>query len=281
MRLILQLLTVLGVGLGVGPGIMAGGAGKLMADTGAVVLRTGDAARGWEGVGRLEIAGKGFCTATLIAPDLVLTAAHCLFDRDSGAPVAAERLEFRAGWRNGRAGAYRTVRRALAHPAYVAGVGSESRVSRWDVALIELAQPIRSSEVRPFAVTGSADVGAQVGVISYARDRAEAPSLQQMCPVVAEEEGIIVLSCEVDFGSSGAPVFRVAGGVAEVVSVVSAKAELNGARVAVGMDLAQPLADLRAVLADQSFAAAPPGAVRVIRPGERNPTGARFVQVGE
>jgi len=246
-----------------------------------VALRTGDAARGWEGVGRLEIAGKGFCTATLIAPDLVLTAAHCLFERDSGAPVSVDRLEFRAGWRNGRAGAYRTVRRALPHPSYVADAGSGTRVSRWDVALIELSQPIRSSEVRPFAVAGAVPVGAEVGVVSYARDRAEMPSLQQMCPVVAEEEGILVLSCEVDFGSSGAPVFHFADGVAEVVSVVSAKAELNGARVAVGMDLAGPLADLRAALADTSFAAVPPGAARVIRPGERIETGARFVSVGE
>ncbi|MBW7920934.1 MAG: trypsin-like serine protease [Rubellimicrobium sp.] len=257
------------------------GAGGLAADPGPVALRTGNDARGWEGVGRLEIAGKGFCTATLIAPGLVLTAAHCLFERDSGAPVAVDRLEFRAGWRDGRAGAYRGVRRAVTHPAYVADAGSETRVSRWDLALIELAQPIRSSEVRPFTIGHDVPVGTEVGVVSYARDRAEAPSLQQMCPVVAEDEGILVLSCEVDFGSSGAPVFRLADGVAEVVSVVSAKAELNGERVAVGMELAQPLAELRAALADTSFAATPPGAVRVIRPGERIETGARFVRAAE
>ena len=34
--------------------------------------------RQWQAVGRID-TGPGFCTGTLIAADLVLTAAHCLF----------------------------------------------------------------------------------------------------------------------------------------------------------------------------------------------------------
>ncbi|MGA9252027.1 MAG: trypsin-like serine protease, partial [Roseobacter sp.] len=51
----------------------------------------------WQSVGRLDAKGSGFCTATLIAPELVLTAAHCVYDRKSGKLFSPESLTFRAG----------------------------------------------------------------------------------------------------------------------------------------------------------------------------------------
>ena len=51
-------------------------------------LETTDAGRDWEAVGRLDRKGEGFCTGALIAPDIVLTAAHCLYDRDTMEQIA-------------------------------------------------------------------------------------------------------------------------------------------------------------------------------------------------
>ncbi|MFS4581005.1 trypsin-like serine peptidase [Phaeobacter sp. C3_T13_0] len=39
-------------------------------------------------MGRLELNGQGFCTGTLIAPDLVLTAAHCVYDHNNNLRAA-------------------------------------------------------------------------------------------------------------------------------------------------------------------------------------------------
>ena len=243
-------------------------------------LDTTDSGRAWEAVGRLDFNGTGFCTGSLIAPDLVLTAAHCLFDPKTKQRINHETIEFLAGWRNGRASAYRFVRRAVVHPAYVyTGKVSSARV-RNDVALLELQSPIRNTTVIPFETAGRPVKGERVGVVSYAQNRSEAPSLQEVCSILGRQEGVLVMSCNVDFGSSGAPVFTFSYGEPRIVSVVSAKAEVRGNQVSLGTELKEPLKMLRAELAAGKgfYQTASPRVNRIIAGDGRHDTGAKFVR---
>ncbi len=272
MRLALLFLTLL-----------TGLAGPALPDDDAPLrqLRTGEASRGWEAVGRLDFGGRAFCTGALIAPDLVLTAAHCMFDGETGRRFEPSEIEFRADWRNGRAGAYRGVRRAIPHPQFGYAVMDRGIRIAFDLALLQLDQPVESVRITPFSTDARPRKGAEVGVVSYAHDRAESPSLQELCHVLARRSGTLILSCEADFGSSGSPIFSMGeDGVARIVSIISAKGDINGRRVSMGTSLEQPLYDLRAMMAaEEAVLSAAPPPVRVLRPeGVRDRTGAKFLR---
>lgn len=245
--------------------------------TGLVTLETRQDSQGWEAVGRLDIRGKGFCTAALIQDRLILTAAHCLYDID-GSMIAPNRFTFQAGLRDGRAQTTRFITRTVAHPDYIhTGQATNAREVAIDIAVLELDRPIRSTRIQPYRIAQRPITGDQVGVVSYGRGREEAASLQQVCDVLGRQTGVIVMTCDVAYGSSGSPVFMMNNGETRIASVVSAMAHINGQKVALGTSLEGPLNVLLSHFATLG-PARPGGTQRLINSDERNDTGAKFVR---
>jgi hypothetical protein len=197
-------------------------------------------AASYRAIGRLNIAGRRFCTATMISPREAVTAAHCLYHPRTGRRVPLRELRFVAGLRRGEPVAVRRIAAAAAPEDFELDEGSIAGV-RGDVALLALAAPVLKAP--PLAVARAPVPGAAVSIVAYARNRPQAPSIQE-CRM-ARFAGVAAVSCPIDFGASGAPVL--AG--TRVVAVVSAIGRLGPAEFAFAVPLVPQLAELRASLA--------------------------------
>ncbi len=249
-------------------------------DTGLRRLTLRSDTLGWEAVGRVDFGNNGYCTGVLLRPDIVLTAGHCLFEKATGARRDPTLISFSAGMRDGKSVATRSVLRAVVHPDYDTNSPNNFKRIRNDVALLQLSEPIPAALAAPFTIQSFSGLGNEVSVVSYAQGRSETLSWQKECGVLGRQDSLIAFSCDVYFGSSGAPVFDRTGGRARIVSIISSgKRDADGS-TSFGMELSRLVPELMANLRAGRgvFPTARLTAKRLKVGGGARASGARFVK---
>ena len=237
-----------------------------------------DELKGWEAVGRVDQRRGGFCTGALISPDIVLTAAHCLVQKETNQPFDPAEIVFRAGYRDGSSVAVRQALQTVVHPEYTDKNSPRFGSTGTDIGLIKLSEPIPTNLARPFEI-GTRSVGEHVSVVSYARGRSEALSWQRSCAVLAvsQTHNAGAYTCDVTFGASGSPVFDLSGARPEIVSVISRIRPEGDRMVSLGTLIQAPIGELRAAFKSSVGVNMSGGGVASV---VQRTNGARFLKPG-
>lgn len=184
------------------------------------ILPVAAAAR-WQAIGVVNAEGAvgvAQCTGTLVAADLVLTAAHCVRGSvDTDAP-----LYFVLGGIGAEAPPVYRAANADIHPAYPTREGIDR--FRVDLAVIHLEEPVSQVQARPveLAVFDPLHTG-ELAILAFHRLRPLGLNGRFDCPrVPLPRKDELHLACHVISGNSGAPAMYQQDDIWQITGVVTA-----------------------------------------------------------
>ena len=160
----------------------------------------------WGSVGQVNIAGyrrRIECTGSLIAANVVITAAHCVMDPLQREPIPVDEIHFLAGVRKSKWLGHSTAKCLHFLPGYEYSDESFSR----DVVLITLNDTL--NDIAPLELDQTEVQSSDISLVhaAYPADRRYVLTGQFGCHLIKHDQNLWLTDCEAHPASSGGPVF--------------------------------------------------------------------------
>lgn len=207
----------------------------------------------WQAIGRVNVGDTVHCSGTLVAANVVLTAAHCLYSRRMKKMVVPSSVHFLAGYSKGEFRGHSKVK------SYRIGTGFDGK--KWndrsnamhDWALLVLDDALGDTlgflSLPPewFDTTVNLNAAKQsapgvaidelVTTAGYPRDRKHILSLEEDCKIVttANAGRILFTNCIALHGDSGGPILRLKDDKWAIVGLQTAAIRVDDQLSGVGL----------------------------------------------
>ena len=206
----------------------------------------------WRSIGRLNKLGKGFCTAFLVKPSWVMTAAHCLWNKDTGRFFTPKDLHFLAGYQRATYLAHAQGKDLVINPKFRPGLKASPENMVHDWAFIQLNQPIGNElgyfDISPISAAELKISGRKIqkkntkihiAQAGYSKDFRFVITANTNCRLrqVADFD-LFAHNCEVFKGDSGSPVLLISGNSARVIALHVGTLEKEDERIGLAVPAA-------------------------------------------